>query len=318
MPDIDPQISREALSWVARRHSGDWHAEDASRLDAWVNAHPAHAAAWQRAQMEWAQWGALRGVAAGEVAVARRRRPATGWMIAAGVAATIICISAAWALQRLPGALSREGWYETRIGGHRTVHLPDGSTVELNTSSQLFVDFGFTCRCLKLSAGEAIFKVAHGDPRPFRVQAGSTTTRDIGTEFWIRARSEDTAIAVLEGTVEISSPALTGTRKLRADSRLTLGPDGRESAAGDIPLGDLTAWRSGEIVFRDAPLGDVLAEFARYHNLEFRLDARLNAYHLSGRFASADLDGLLRLIESAYPVMVQRDVTNSRLTLRAR
>ncbi|MBK6675320.1 MAG: FecR domain-containing protein [Proteobacteria bacterium] len=89
-------------------------------------------------------------------------------------------------LHRFPGALSRESFHVTQLGGHRTLGLPDGSTVELNTSSQLAVDFGITCRCLRLLSGEAVFHAAHGDPRPFKVQAGATTTRDIGTEFWIQ------------------------------------------------------------------------------------------------------------------------------------
>ncbi|MBK9252742.1 MAG: FecR domain-containing protein [Proteobacteria bacterium] len=318
MPDTDPQISREALRWVARRHSGDWSAEDSAQLDRWVNAHAEHAEAWRRAQQEWNQWGELRAIAAPEIAVALERQPVRRWRVAASLVAALVCATAAYVLHRFPGALSRESFHVTQLGGHRTLGLPDGSTVELNTSSQLAVDFGITCRCLRLLSGEAVFHAAHGDPRPFKVQAGATTTRDIGTEFWIRVRPEETNIAVLEGSVETSSPAFKVPQQLRADNRLTLDAGGHEMTAGDVPLQDLMAWRRGEIVFRDAPLGDVLAEFARYHELQFRFDARLNAYHLSGRFASADLDGLLGLIESSFPVRIEREQGNSVLTLRSR
>ena len=52
--------------------------------------------------------------------------------------------------------------------------------------------------------------------------------------------------------------------------------------------------------------------------MRIAIDARLNAYHLSGRFASADLDGILGLIESSYPVRIEREPGNSVLTLRSR
>ena len=55
----------------------------------------------------------------------------------------------------------------------------------------------------------------------------------------------------------------------------------------------LLAWRQGALVFSDAPLTEVIAEFARYHAVNIELDARLGSYRLSGRLPSADLDGLL-------------------------
>lgn len=304
---------------MARLRAGAWSAQQQAALDAWLAADPLHATAWRQAQAEWEQWGELSSIAAQELASAREPRRPARWHWPAGIAAaSLIAMAGHQVVSRLPGAFASPATYETARGAHLVQTLADGSVLELNTGSRVVVNYGMTCRCLQLLGGEAVFRAAHGDPRRFEVRFGQATARDIGTEFWIRGQAKRTAIAVLKGAVEVRARNDGSPRILYRDERMAFTDDGRDVPAGNIPLADLTAWRSGNLVFRDAPLGDVVAEFARYHDVEVRLDGRLNAYHLSGRFATADLDGVLHLITSAYPVTAQRHGRTLRLTLQDR
>jgi transmembrane sensor len=56
-----------------------------------------------------------------------------------------------------------------RIGERQTIPLPDGSTITLNTSSQIAVSFDTRQRWVHLISGEALFEVRHDARRPFAV-----------------------------------------------------------------------------------------------------------------------------------------------------
>jgi transmembrane sensor len=206
---------------------------------------------------------------------------------------------------------------QTARGEQRTLTLADGSSIELNTATRVQIDYGLFCRCIRLTGGEAVFRVAHHDPRRFEVIADNNRIRDIGTEFWLRSEPAKTAVAVLDGEIEVT-PKTGGTpARLHAGEQLALDYDGQPLSGPAPPLADLLAWRDGALVFRDTPLTEVLTEFSRYHAVNIELDVRLQGYRLSGRFKSADLDGLLALIQSAYPVNVQRPAPD-RLRLQFR
>lgn len=295
-------IDGEALSWLSRRHSGRWSEADEVALAAWLGAAPSHAAAWLRAQALWDDLGGLRPLAARELAAARAVRAPSPLRRAVltfvGVGALALGLVAL-----LPGSFDAAQLHQTARGEQRRLVLADGSTISLNTASRLEVDFGPTCRCLRLLSGEAVFRVAHGDPRAFRVDTGNGVIRDIGTEFWVRREPSQAGVAVLEG--EIEADAGTGPVRLHAGDSRTLSGGRLQDGVG-TPLDDLVAWRDGVLVFRDAPLPDAFREFVRYHDVEVEIDARLRGYRISGRFPSADLEALIRLVQATYPVSVKR------------
>lgn len=315
-PTSEDPAEQAALAWVARRHSGRWTDEDARRHAAWLAADPAHPAAWQCAEALWHELDGLRPFAAAELrALHARLTPAqarSGWI--AGLALAGVAAIALGVALLLPGSFGPAQSHQTARGEQRTIVLADGSRIELNTASRVDIDYGLGCRCVRLPGGEAVFHVAHGDPRPFKVATRQGAIRDIGTVFWVREDANRLDVAVIEGEIEIATKHGHPLR-LAADERQAWDRAGNPLPAGTRALADLLAWREGVLVFRDAPLTEVVAEFARYHAVTIELDARLGSYRLSGRLPSADLDGLLALIRSAYPVEVRRPAPD-RLSIR--
>jgi transmembrane sensor len=311
-PSADHPADRAALAWLTRRHSGHWTVADEESLAAWLAADAEHPAAWQRAEALWHELAGLRPFAAAELHARHTRRAApagnagnAGWrggLAFAGIGVLAFGLAIFW----LPGSFAPAQIQQTARGEQRTLTLADGSRIELNTATQLQIDYGLGCRCITLVGGEAVFRVAHGDPRRFVVKTRQGQVRDIGTEFWLRDEPAKTAVAVLEGEIEVAARPGAAPTRLLAGERQAWDRDGRPLDGGTAPLADLLAWREGALVFRDAPLTDVVAEFARYHAVGIDIDARLQNYRLSGRLPSADLDGLLKLIEAAYPVKVRR------------
>lgn len=308
MTDAERRAAARAAAdaWLARRHSGRWTAADAAALAAWQAADPRHAAAWRDATALWQELGGLRRLAADELRALRRpRRPALWLPLAALAGGLLLALPLA-----LPGSLSASQTVATARGERRTLTLPDGSGLTLDAASRVAIDYGPTCRCLRLLAGNALFAVSHGDPRPFAVRSAGGEVRDIGTEFVVDRSGERSTVAVLTGLVEVR-PDGQPARRLQAGEALALdgSPAGAEAAT-------LAAWRKGELVFSDAPLAEVLGAFQRHHALVVEIDSRLANIRLSGRFASADLDGLLALLQRAWPVSVQRQGERLRLSLR--
>jgi transmembrane sensor len=320
MPDTPSTADREALAWLQRRQSGRWTPADEAGLSTWLAAAPEHPVAWLAAQQLWHDLDGVRALAQSDLQRARAAASTTrgrqqvptrlrslAWP--AGALALLLAGVATW--RALPGAFEPEQLVQTAVGQIRRIDLADGSRIEVDSASRLRIRTGLACRCIELIDGDAVFTVAHGDPRPFRVRLGPSQVVDVGTEFWVQRHNAGAEVAVNEGEVDVFPRAGAPAARLRAGQTLALDAHGQprtDSVASAMPPPsvDRQAWRSGHLLFRDASLTEVLDTYSRYHPLRFELDARLQGYRLSGRFAIADLDGLYAVLQAGYPAQVQR------------
>ena len=272
MPSRHSPAERDALAWLQRRHAGPWTAADEAELQAWLASSPEHAAAWQGAQVLWDQLDGVREMARSDLRHARRPpQCARAWRAAAWPAGALaLAAVSAIAWRAVPGAFDEPRLVQTVRGQTQTLALPDGSRIELNTETRLKISTSAFCRCLELLGGEAHFTVAHGDPRPFTVVAGAATIVDVGTVFWSRRDAGGLAVAVSEGQIDVFVHGQRQARRLDAGESLALDESGHGVPAPSQSVAELTAWRQGQLVFHDAPLAEVLKEFARYHPVRLR------------------------------------------------
>lgn len=99
----------------------------------------------------------------------------------------------------------------------------------------------------------------------------------------------------------------SGKRELIAGQQLAFNGNGEFQALQGWDVADLTAWRQGNLVFRNRRLDEVLAEVSRYHDTRIRLqNETLGKLRVSGSFHSAELDGSLNAIASILPVDIER------------
>jgi transmembrane sensor len=69
---------------------------------------------------------------------------------------------------------------------------------------------------------------------------------------------------------------------------------------------DAVAWRQGQTVFDNTPLGEAIERFTTYHARKITVDPSAAGLRLGGRFSLNDLDGMLESVESVLPVRVLR------------
>lgn len=299
----EPQA--EAARWFARRRSGNCSSEEQQSFLRWLNAGEANHKAYEDAENLWKQLDGLETIADRQLLEARahltqaRRRPmrrrAFAFALAASLTAVIIW-SADWLSYRDDRTL------RTALGERQTVTLSDGSLLELDTDTEVTVHYSRHSRELKLVRGQAAFTVAHGDTRPFDVLADNGRIRDIGTQFDARRRADRVSVAVLEGAVEVSVPNVAAPRSLRQNQQLSYTPQGNFSAVESIDVA-AAAWRKGQLVFKNQPLGEVLAELGRYHATSLTVASpRIMDIKVSGTFPTDNIELALTTIAATLSI----------------
>ena len=246
-----------------------------------------------------------------------------------GLAASVVLVAAVLAsigLFTQPGsAITR---YATVVGEQRSVALPDGSTVTLNTGSQILTEITNAVRRVVMDHGEAYFEVAKDPLRPFTVEVGGRSITAHGTAFNVRRLGSGFTVALIDGRLALHRQ---GGEPPAAPLWLDLGahPDGFESplveglglrsgtvlhfdsrkqtvtARHDPEVERRQQWRQGRLSFKDQPLSTVVAELSRYSTKPIRIhDADVADIRVFATLRLDSIDTALSTLERAVPIRV--------------
>jgi len=172
--------------------------------------------------------------------------------------------------------------YETGPGQQLSVRLPDGSKVWLNASTTLSVpdEFRGPTRDLHLN-GEAFFEVQHDERKPFYVHTPGFYTRVLGTSFDVKAYSnERDLICVTVATGKVAVGEEDSVRGKQELAKLTPNDRGRFDRITKIFYHDtvaaaqITAWREGKLVFRQASLKEMVNTLERWYGIAIDVESK--------------------------------------------
>lgn len=158
-------------------------------------------------------------------------------------------------------------------GGEYIVRLEDGTTVYLNSESELRIPVHFNSkeRVVWLT-GEAYFSVQHENMRSFTVRTDRADISVLGTEFGVRAYADEEKLltTLVRGSVEVKSENKT--------SRIVPGEQAKVDENGNIEVNEVNvdeyiAWKLGRIVFVNARLEDIMRELQRWYDFEVSYSA---------------------------------------------
>lgn len=311
-------IEAEAAEWLVRLDGGSLSGEEYARYQEWLARSQVHRDIFQRLSAVWDNLDTVKvyaeplprlgdgqhGDGAGRLAKGH-----VPWRkIAAAAASISIVVAAGIAYWNWPEPAPTMVAYETPVGGQRTVALPDGSTVLLNTRSKVEVVYSRKSRDVRLVRGEAYFEVAHDRTRSFRVTDGNRLVRDLGTAFSVRKVGQALEVTVTKGTVELAvAPAAEKAQRLAV---LNAG----QSAAFDrrlayvkrlsaVELNRQLSWRDGVLVYAGEPLADVAADISRYTNVKIELaNPDLATMPVGGYFEIGKLRAIFEALESNFGI----------------
>ena len=199
-------------------------------------------------------------------------------------------------VHRVPLTTSAE--YATAIGEQKTVLLPDGSEVVLNTNSHLAVTLTPARRLLRLVRGEILVRVAEDHARALSVVAGDRIIQALGTEFVVEITDNNRVeLMVTEGKVVVGIQpsivvppvgdieALDSTNLLPLlaeldDNVVAAGESVIMTTAEPVPIKEAVSmdeievqlsWKDGRLIFRSEPLEYALREVERYTTRRVRV-----------------------------------------------
>ena len=294
------RIEEEASLWAARIEGGALSDRDRAELSAWLAVDAEH----RRVLACYCELSAQLDAQIGPMDAPVLARAHRRWRMAVGAlaaAAAIIVFVAVLA--------GRPRELATKTAERQAIALDDGSRVELNARTSLAVNFRRGERRVKLVRGEAWFSVTKMPARPFVVETPAGIVRVTGTEFNVRAaQSEQVEVTVLAGTVHVRAAGAKATDEAVTPGRQAVMSGGQVAVRSliDGAAQDAVAWRQGQTVFDNTPLGEAIERFAAYHARMITVDPAVADLRLGGRFSLGDLDGLLESVESVLPVHVLR------------
>lgn len=201
-------------------------------------------------------------------------------------------------------------------GKIKILSLADGTQVSLNANSSLTYPKHFepNRRDVTLS-GEAFFEVAKDKDRPFTVHTNGTKTRVLGTKFNVNAYTkEKTSVALLEGSVAFEpghdkGQSLNHVAVNAADNKLsndeiilkplqmvTYAANTDQVKISGFDVKNVTAWRTGVILFNHASFNDVAAKFQNTYGVELKDNSSSKQWNYSGQFTKSDYLTIIKSI----------------------
>ncbi len=327
----------EACTWIAKIDGGSATPEDLDALKAWLSEHPENKQAFEPLLADFMSIRDLLstvGEAVHDLEDAASHTTALGrWFASAkrnwglmgiGGAALASIVWVMLVVGVFGNGLFLGPWsdapvyYASKVGGLETIKLDDGSTIILNTNTEVSVEYSPIERRVHLVKGEAIFNVAKDADRPFRVHTNKTIVKALGTVFSVRSLEGNVELLVEEGLVEFTANTLSDSFESVTESHLSeslLVSSGGYTTfesktkkiieqANVVELVERRmAWRSGMLQFESDPLREVVREYNRYIDQKIIIDdPALNTLAIAGAFPIGETEAFIDALEKGFGV----------------
>lgn len=312
---IRPQTTEES-DWFAKLHSQAVDADMDQHFRDWLDQDPQHERQFEQYELIWELTGELEDDPEMQAYfddcdqlitenIPEEKPFLAGWRKSLAVAASFLAV--AFTLLFVTQTPTAES-YVTAVGEQRSVRLPDGSNVVLNTDTELSVSYSESERRIDLIRGEALFSVVK-DATPFNVYAGNGKAQAVGTRFNVLLRDSGATVSVLEGIVQVEAALPRAADQEVQPPRLTEGEAikyWQDGGMSNVQVADVTrieAWRAGKLNFDATRLADVVAEHNRYTTKKIIVgDDELKDLLVSGVFRVGESEPLIFALENVFNI----------------
>lgn len=303
----DDLLTEQAVQWCVRIHDESCSDEDRAGLQAWLDADPRHAREYDAVRDLWSLAedlpGAKDDVALPLAMTQRPRRPYARWALGA-CALGLACWATGWWFTLLPSA------YHRYASGAQTatVVLNDGSEVDMNIDTAMVYRNYRDTRRVRLTDGEAYFRVSHDAEHPFVVEAGRGTITVTGTAFNVWKSGDNVIVTLIEGSVDLRTD--DASRKLSMQPLMQARYSERGAPqARSVSGAESAAWRHGKLVLDNATLRDAIMQINRYLPADARytsVDPAVANLRLGGTYDVRNVAELTRALPEILPVRTVR------------
>lgn len=188
--------------------------------------------------------------------------------------------------------------------------LPDGTKVWLNAGSSLKYPANFWPECRQVELiGQGYFEVTKNPDKPFIVKVDPVYSVEVlGTTFDVSAYKDDDVVetTLVEGSVRLNISSKNGKdvhQLLKPNEKSVFSKANNKLSISDVNADNDTAWRNGEIVFRNHSMEQVLKTLSRHYNVKFVVkDKEILSAIITAKFKDEQLPQVMEYIQLASSI----------------
>ncbi|OYR07697.1 FecR family protein [Brucella thiophenivorans] len=260
-------IQEQAVDWLMQLQASPKDMELVEACDLWRTSDSRHELAFAKASRVFSDTRFLL-LQDTDFAKAAARKPRLPVRVA--ITSMLVFVALAASFIAFDGPMRMRADAISASSEMPVIKLPDGSTVQLNSSSAIAFDITETTRRVHLLRGEAYFIVTPDPQRPFTVTAADGEVTALGTEFDVKLKDRGADVVVTEHAVQVETSTTSAAFSPRDTLRLEQGQSvfyDNASGIGQVTTVDpelAASWRNGRLVFEDQPLAHVVEDIARH------------------------------------------------------
>jgi transmembrane sensor len=265
-----------ALDWLVRTNDPDFDGWD--EFTAWLEASAANADAYHRLAANEAEMlplvEALEAPVEGQAKSSPDRRMGQRRLAAAASVAIFVAAATAVVVPRLTPVE-----HSTGAGEIRMIALGGQDQLVMNGDTRLALS-GWDRRTVRLEQGQVLLRLRDAGQGKVELVSGDLHLIDVGTVFEVARDGTDTRVLVSEGAV-VADPA--GARlKIAAGQRLDTEDGAQLLKATEADVSSVGSFESGQLVYLDEPLENVVADLRRSAGIDFSADASISGRRFTG------------------------------------
>ena len=183
--------------------------------------------------------------------------------------------------------------------GHKSIKLPDGSTIILNNNSSIQYATAFVGKTREVTLnGEGYFDIKHDSAHPFIVHTGKIITTVLGTAFDISAYpGQKVVVSVTRGKVSVSDDKKV-LALLTPDQQVFYSQATNVARETPVIAQKTIEWVKADMQFTDLPFKELAERLSKRYDVtvEFK-NPDLEKYLITGRFNGTEsLEDVLKVL----------------------
>ncbi len=304
-------VERQAQAWLVRLTSGEATAADGEQFSRWCAEDPLHLQAFARARRQWEQIAhagrALDAPPLRRTAADQRR----GWTRRAFLGAAVAAPASLAVVAALhpplglwPTLSAVAADFHTGTGERMRIEPAPQVQVQMDTRTSLRRRADGTGMALELLEGQVAVQTTAPARLTLFAGAGRVIAAAGGSALDVRCIDGQVRVTCLRGGAHIEHPQgrlqLEAGQQTRFDERMN-------GVVSSAVAAEVSAWTDGMLVFRRAPLAEVVEEINRYRRGRVVLRGdRLAQEPVSGRFGIDDPDAALEQLRLSLSLDLRR------------
>ncbi|WP_343595725.1 FecR domain-containing protein [Pseudomonas sp.] len=291
----------QAIEWLVKLRFDTPSPVTERQFQQWLAGHPHNALAWQRVSGLSDELAGLPSALSRRTLEGSERQRISRRDQLRLLAVLAVGGSLGWAAREPLGLPAMMADSSTGTGERRQLQGSDGSRIQLNTASAIDLRYSAELRELTLVRGEVSLDSNASDNRPFRINTRLGVLGTRNGQLLLRENDQGLLLAVRRGDVTLF-PYSPSPRLVHAGETLQV------STNNDYQLASLHSdpwgWTEGVLSVQQMPLGEFVAELARYRPGLLRCSPQVAGLKVSGTYQLSDTERILHLLARSLPVRI--------------